>query len=102
MPLQATQVSPLFNILPLVFIFGIFYFLIIRPQRQREKEHQKVLQNLSKNDEIVTTGGIHGTVVNVKDKTVVVRVDDNVKLEVEKNCVAFVGKTQGAVKPGEK
>jgi preprotein translocase subunit YajC len=76
--------------------------LIIRPQRQREKEHQKVLQNLSKNDEIVTTGGIHGTVVNVKDKTVVVRVDDNVKLEVEKNCVAFVGKIQGAVKPGEK
>jgi preprotein translocase subunit YajC len=102
MPPQATQVNPLFNLLPLVFIFGIFYFLIIRPQRQREKEHQRLLKDLAKNDEIITTGGIHGTIVNVKDKTVVIRVDDNVKLEVEKNCVALVDKTQGAGKTGAK
>jgi preprotein translocase subunit YajC len=102
MPPQATQVNPLFNLLPLVFIFGIFYFLIIRPQRQREREHQRLLKDLAKNDAIVTTGGIHGTVVNVKDKTVVVRVDDNVKIEVEKNCVAFVDKNQAADKTGAK
>jgi preprotein translocase subunit YajC len=56
---------------------------------------------LAKNDGVVTSGGIHGTIVNVKDKTVVVRIDDNVKIELEKNCVAVVkkqpsGDTQGA------
>jgi preprotein translocase subunit YajC len=68
--------------------------MLIRPQRQKEKGHQKLLNNLNKNDEIVTTGGLHGTIVNVKDKTVILRVDENVKIEIEKNCVAFVKKQQ--------
>ena len=88
--------SQLVNLFPLVFIFVIFYFLLIRPQRKKEKEHQKMLANLNKNDEIVTSGGIHGTVVNVKDKTAVVRIDENVKIEVEKNCIAYVKKGQTA------
>lgn len=93
---QSAQVSPLINLFPLVFIFIIFYFLLIRPQKTKEKEHKKVLDSLNKNDEVVTSGGIHGTVVNVKDKTVILRVDENVKIEVEKNCIAYVKKTQGA------
>jgi len=80
------------NLVPLIFIFAIFYFMIIRPQKAKEKEHQKMLGALNKNDEVVTSSGIHGTVVNVKDKTVVVRVDENVKLEFEKNAVAVVKK----------
>ena len=90
--------TPLFQLVPLVFIFIIFYFLLIRPQKQKEKEHQKMLKSLNKNDEVVTTGGIHGTVVNVKDRTVVVRIDENVKMEIEKNCIAFVKRqlNQGA------
>ncbi|MCX5712971.1 MAG: preprotein translocase subunit YajC [Candidatus Omnitrophica bacterium] len=90
--------NPIFQLVPLLFIFVIFYFLLIRPQKQKEKEHQKMLQALNKNDEVVTTGGIHGTIVNVKDKTLVVRIDENVKMEIEKNCVAFVKKqvNQGA------
>ncbi|MBM3255527.1 MAG: preprotein translocase subunit YajC [Candidatus Omnitrophica bacterium] len=91
------QTNSLINLLPLVFIFGVFYFLIIRPQKTKEKEHQKMLLALAKNDEVVTTGGIHGTIVNVKDKTVVVRVDENVKLEIEKNCIIYVKKTQEQV-----
>ncbi len=91
---QATAASPLLNLLPLVLIFVVFYFLLIRPQKSKEKEHQNILSKLAKNDDIVTTGGIHGTIVNVKDKTVTLRVDDNVKIEVEKNCVAYVKKTQ--------
>ncbi|MEI6631994.1 MAG: preprotein translocase subunit YajC [bacterium] len=91
------QTNSLINLLPLVFIFGIFYFLIIRPQKSKEKEHQKMLSALAKNDEVVTTGGIHGTIVNVKDKTVVVRVDENVKLEIEKNCVGYIKKIQEQV-----
>jgi len=82
--------NPLANLIPVALLIVIFYFLILRPQKQREKEHQKLLGSLVKNDEVVTSGGIHGTVVNVKDKTVIVRVDENVKLEVEKGCIAQV------------
>jgi len=69
--------------------------LLIRPQKSKEKEHQKMLSSLNKNDEIVTSSGIHGTIINVKDKTVTLRIDDNVKIEIEKNCIAYIKKTQG-------
>lgn len=88
----APTVNPLVNMVPLVLIFIIFYFLIIRPQKAKESEHQKMLGKIAKNDEIITTGGIHGTIINVKDKTVIVRIDENVKIEVEKNCIAIVKK----------
>lgn len=86
---QAQAGNPIISIFPLILIFVIFYFMLIRPQKSKEKEHQKMLTNLNKNDEIVTNSGIHGTIVNVKDKTVIVRIDDNVKIELEKNCVAY-------------
>ena len=92
---QTPQVNPLINFVPLILIFVIFYFLLIRPQKAKEKEHGKMLANLNKNDEVVTQGGIHGTIVNVKDKTVVLRIDDNVKMEIEKSAVAYVKKIQG-------
>lgn len=91
---QGQTVNPILNLFPLIFIFIIFYFLLIRPQRTKEKEHQKLLTSLNKNDEIVTNSGIHGTIINVKDKTITLRIDDNVKIELEKNCVAFVKKSQ--------
>lgn len=86
---QAPQVNPLVQLFPLIIIFVIFYFLLIRPQKQKEKEHQKMLKELNKNDEVVTSGGIHGTVINVKDKTVILRIDENVKIEIEKSCIAY-------------
>ena len=91
---QAQTINPIMNFLPLILIFLIFYFLIIRPQQKKEKEHQKMLAGVAKNDEIVTNAGIHGTVVNIKEKTIILRVDDNVKLELEKNCVAYIKKPQ--------
>ena len=91
---QAQAANPLLNFLPLVLIFIVFYFLLIRPQKNKEKEHQNMLNKLAKNDDVVTTGGIHGTIVNLKDKTLTLRVDDNVKIEVEKNCITYVKKTQ--------
>lgn len=93
--LQSQAGNPLVNLFPLVLIFVIFYFMLIQPQRKKEKEHRKMLTNLNKNDEIVTSSGIHGTIVNVKEKTLIVRVDDNVKMEMEKNCVAYIKKPQG-------
>lgn len=91
--MQNTQgLSPLVNLFPLILIFIIFYFLIIRPQKAKEKEHKNLLASLNKNDEVVTSSGIHGTIVNVKEKTLSLRIDDNVKVEIEKNCIAYVTK----------
>lgn len=90
--MQTQAINPLINLMPLVLIFIIFYFLLIRPQRQAQKEHQRMLASLSKNEEVVTTGGIHGTIINVKEKTVILRIDENVKVEVDKNCIAYLKK----------
>ncbi len=86
---SALMMNQLFMI---AVIFGIFYFLVFRPQQKREKEHQALLKNLAKNDEVITTGGIHGTVVNLKEKSVVLRVDENVKIEVERSCISTVSR----------
>jgi preprotein translocase subunit YajC len=71
-------------------IIAIFYFLIIRPQRQQQKKVKEMLDNLKKNDEIITTSGIHGTVAIVKEKTVVVRVDEGCRLEFDRESIASV------------
>ena len=89
---QSSAANPLVQFLPLVLIFVIFYFLLIRPQKQKEKEHQKMLADVKANDKVVTLGGIYGTVVNVKEKTLILRIDDNVKMEIEKNSVAYIKK----------
>lgn len=86
---QAQAVNPIVNLFPLILIFVIFYFLLIRPQKAKEKEHKKMLGSLNKNDEVVTSSGIHGTIINIKDNSVILRIDDNVKIELEKNCVAY-------------
>ena len=92
--MQPQAANPIINLVPLVLIFVIFYFMLIRPQRHKEKEQKKMLKALNKNDEVVTSSGIHGTVVNVKEKTITLRIDDNVKIELERNCVAFIKKPQ--------
>jgi preprotein translocase subunit YajC len=88
MPTQAAQVNPLMQLMPIAFILIIFYFMLILPQKKQQKEHLKMISNLKKNDEVVTASGIHGTVVNVKDTSVILRVDENVKIEVEKVAIA--------------
>ncbi|MCF7907514.1 MAG: preprotein translocase subunit YajC [Candidatus Omnitrophica bacterium] len=82
------------NFIPLLVIFGIFYFLIIKPQQKKQKDHQEMVKNLKKNDEIITAGGIHGTIVQVKDKTLGVRIDENAKVEIDKIAVAQVKKVR--------
>ena len=79
---------------PLLMMALIFYMLVFRPNQKVRKEHEAMLKALKKNDEIVTTGGIHGTVVNVKETTVVLRVDETAKLEVDKEAVARVTKVR--------
>ena len=84
--------SPLAGFLPIILIFGIFYFLLIRPQQKQQKQHREMVSKLSKNDEVVTNGGIHGTVVNIDEQTVTLRVDDNTRIKFQRNVISFVKK----------
>jgi preprotein translocase subunit YajC len=77
-------------IFPYAVIFGIFYFLVFRPQKQKQEQMKALIAGVKKNDEIVTNSGIHGTVVNVKEKTIVVRIDDNARMEIDKEAIASV------------
>ena len=85
-------VNPLGMLIPYALIFAVFYFLVIKPQKDKQKEHQALLGELKKNDEIVTSGGVHGTIVNTKEATVIIRVDDNVKIEIDRGAVARITK----------
>lgn len=77
-----------------LIIFFIFYIFIIKPQQKKQKEHDAMVSAIKKNDEVVMSGGIHGTIVNVKDKTVIVRIDDNAKIEFEKSSVVLIKKSR--------
>jgi preprotein translocase subunit YajC len=70
----------------------IMYYMMIRPQAKRQKEHARLISALKTGDHVVTTSGIHGMISNVKDTTVIVKVADNVKLEMEKSAVTSVAK----------
>jgi preprotein translocase subunit YajC len=83
---------------PLIFIFGIFYFVMIRPQVRRQKEQQKLVSALKTGDRIVTSSGIHGLIANVKDSTVLVKVADNVKIEMDKSAITNVAKAPDTAK----
>ena len=76
----------------LVLIFGVFYFLMIRPQRKRQKEHQTVMQELQKGDKVVTAGGIYGTIESISDDSVVLKLEGGTTIRIAKNSVA--GKRQ--------
>jgi len=77
--------------LPLIAIIAIFYFLILRPQKKRQQETQKMLNELRKGDRVVTIGGIHGIIQSVRgSSTVIVKVDENVKLEFNRTAISGV------------
>ena len=78
------------ELLPMILIFGIFYMLVFRPQKKEQQEKKKMRSSLKKNERVVTVGGVHGTVALVKERTVMVRVDDNVKIEVDKEAITTV------------
>ena len=82
------QPHPLFSLLPLLLMFVVFYFLLIRPQQKKQQDHRNFLKGLEKNQEVVTLGGLHGTIVGLKDDTVSLRIADNVKVEVDKGCIS--------------
>ena len=86
--------------MPMILIFVIFYFVLIRPQRQKQKALQLQIEAMKKDDKVVTIGGMHGIVTNVKERTVVIKLADNIKVEFEKSAVATIVKKGGAEAEG--
>jgi preprotein translocase subunit YajC len=95
------QPSPIISLLPLIFIFIIFYFLLIRPQQKRAKEHAALIAAIKTGDRVITSAGIHGVVANVKDKTVLLKVADNVKIEFDRAAITAIEKGSEATAEGK-
>lgn len=77
----------LFNVLFLVGIFAIFYFLIIRPQKKERERHRRLIESLKKGDRVITSAGVWGTVVDIGDRTVTLKVDANTRITFSKEAV---------------
>jgi preprotein translocase subunit YajC len=89
-PQAGEQPSPIFSFLPLILIFIIFYFLLIRPQQKRQQQLQKMITDLKKGDRVVTSGGIIGTIMSIQNDYMVLKVgdNDNTKIEILKSSIA--------------
>jgi preprotein translocase subunit YajC len=85
-----TGPSPVMTILPFILIFVIMYFLVIRPQQKKSKEHQELLTKLKKNDEVMTSGGIYGKVVALADNVVTLEVAPNVRIRIHRPQISAV------------
>jgi preprotein translocase subunit YajC len=82
-------------IIPMTLVMVIMYFLMIRPQKKRQLEQKKLIDSMKTGDKVITNAGIHGLISNLKDTTVIVKVADNVKIEMEKSAIATVMKADG-------
>jgi preprotein translocase subunit YajC len=81
------QTNPLISFLPLILVFVVFYFFMIRPQMKKQKELNNYRNSLQKGDKVITTGGIYGRVLEVKDNVVMIDVGGDVKLRVDKSAL---------------
>jgi len=84
--------SAISTVVMLSLIFGIFYFMIIRPQQKRQKERTSLLESVKKGYKIVTIGGVHGTVVGIEEKTLLIEIADGVKVKYEKSAVSNINR----------
>jgi preprotein translocase subunit YajC len=89
-PAAGAPGSPFPMLIMMVVLFGIFYFMMIRPQMKRQKEHRNLLSALSKGDEVVTNGGIAGRIEEVGDSFITVEIAPNVRVKLQKGAVAQV------------
>jgi len=80
------------QVIPLVFMFAIFYFLLIRPQQKKAKEHKALLESMKKGDNVITAGGVHGKVVAVENELVTLEVANNVNIKITKSYIATIKK----------
>jgi len=81
--------------IPLILMFGIFYFLLIRPQQKKAKQHKELLSTLKKGDSVVSSGGLHGVITGLTDDAVVMEIAPKVRVKVARGSIAGVGKRDG-------
>ena len=89
-PADGAQPNPIASLLPFALMFLVLYLLILRPQMKKQKNSQRMIDEREKKDQIVTSGGIHGIIENIKDDILVVKIADNVKIEVSRAAVSRV------------
>lgn len=87
---QGGQAGGIAGFLPIIILFAIFYFLLIRPQQKKAKEHREMIANLKKGNRIVTSGGIYGTIQSIDDTTISLEIAEKVKIKVTRGNVAAV------------
>lgn len=87
---QAGGGSTLMSLLPMVLIFVVFYFLLIRPQQKRAKEHKNMVANIGKNDEVLTNGGFLGKVTKVGDTYITVQLNEGIEVKMQAGSIAQV------------
>ena len=87
---DASPSGGLVSFLPLILIFAVFYFMLIRPQMKRAKEHKKLVSELSKGDEVVTNGGLLGKITDVSESFVTLELADNIKIKLQRHAVTNV------------
>ncbi len=104
---SAAAPGPAAMLVPFAVMLAVFYMLVFRPQAKARKDHEAMVKNLKKHDEVVTSGGVFGTVVNVRPESITLRIDENVRIEVEPSAItrlvkAKVGVSAAAVPAGAK
>jgi preprotein translocase subunit YajC len=82
--------NPLMMFVPIILVFVVFYLLLIRPQQKKQAEHKKMIEAVAKGDKVVTNGGIYGVVSDAKEHVIVLKIAENVKIEVVKSAIATV------------
>jgi preprotein translocase subunit YajC len=92
----APEASPMWSfVVPMIFMVVIFYFLLIRPQQKKAKEHKALLDNLKRGDRVITSGGIIGTIVNIEDQIVSLEIADKVRIEMGRPYIAGFAPKKG-------
>ena len=91
---EGGQQNPMSFFIFMAVLFAVFYFILIRPQQKRQKDHRRLLENLKKGDKVVTTGGLQGTVVSLSDTVVTVEIADKVKVKVGRSYIAGLMKSE--------
>jgi len=88
------QGSQIMSFLPIIFIFVIFYFLLIRPQQKRSKEHRALLSNIKVGDTVLTTGGIYGKITGMREDIITVEISEKVRVKVNRGHISGVVKQE--------
>ena len=94
--MSPAQANPIMSLVPIIAIFAIFYFLIIRPQQKQQREHQQMLDGLNKGDRVLTSGGLYGTIMGFRGSDVELKIADNVKVLAARSAITRLANENAA------